>query len=794
MVKFGAELSLKDSMYANMQKNLKMQKQFSEQVNRTSASVKTLGKAKASPTIKPKDKASQIIDKVKGGLKTVGNTVAKATVAIKDKASAGLSKIGDTLKTLAKGATVAIGIAGAGATALMGGAITEGASLQQSVGGVETLFKGDAGKVKANADLAYKTAGLSANAYMETVTSFSASLLNSLGGDTAKSAEIADMAIIDMADNANKFGTDMESIQNAYQGFAKQNYTMLDNLKLGYGGTKEEMKRLLSDAQKLTGVKYDMDNLSDVYSAIHAIQENLDVTGTTAKEASSTFAGSFASMKASVSNLLGKMATGGNVKRAMSQLIDSASTFLFDNAIPMVSNVISSLPKVIGVGITKMAPKVKEAGSSIAKSLKEGLISILPASMGEAINSLSGMVGDVKNNIVPNIQALAPVAERALSAIGTGVTLAIGVMQTIAPVAEQAFGAIGECVTVAVGVVQAVMPTITTTIQTVVNNVSPIIETFKNIFITAMPVVQGIIEGACTFISGIMPTVSSVFETVGEAVQGVLSVLGEHMGLFSTIVSVVVAVVSTVWSAMAPVISTVVDTILLVVDNLLTGITEVFNFLSPYISVIWDSICGFFSTASETLTTVVGTLQEIFQGLSDTVSTVFGTIQSVVESSIGAVTGVIQGAIDTISGFISSVGSAIESAKNLPSTIGNKIGGIFGFAYGKDRVPYDNYPAILHQGEKVLTRNQADQYDRHMSTRGVNLSNMVEPLDRSAENTNPTGKTVGLAQEEKPVNTGSTTVNIDKLADTVVIEKEADVDKVVEDMISKFRKLVPNMA
>ena len=245
------------------------------------------------------------------------------------------------------------------------------------IGGVETLFKGDASTVMANASVAYKTAGLSANAYMEQVTSFSASLLNSLGGDTAKSAQIADMAMIDMADNANKFGTDMGSIQNAYQGFAKQNYTMLDNLKLGYGGTQEEMARLLTDATKLTGVKYDMDNLADVYSAIHAIQDNLGVTGTTAKEASVTFAGSFATMKASAQNLLGNLAIGGDVKGSMEQLVDSTVTFLFDNAIPMIGRIFEGLPDAIGVAIEKGAPKVKELGVKLITSLKDGLKSAL---------------------------------------------------------------------------------------------------------------------------------------------------------------------------------------------------------------------------------------------------------------------------------------------------------------------------------------------------------------------------------------------------------------------------------
>ncbi|HFU5912526.1 TPA: hypothetical protein ACH6KT_002301 [Enterococcus faecium] len=239
-------------------------------------------------------------------------------------------------------------------------ALTEGADLQQSLGGIETLFKGSADKVKKYADEAYKTSGLSANAYMENVTSFSASLLQSVGGDTEKAADVANMAMIDMSDNANKMGTNMGDIQNAYQGFAKQNYTMLDNLKLGYGGTKEEMQRLLSDAEKLTGVKYDMNNLSDVYNAIHAIQENLGITGTTAKEAASTFSGSFAAMKASLSNVLGKMALGQDIQPSLNQLAETTSTFLFGNFIPMVGNILKALPGAIVTFIKAAIPYVKE--------------------------------------------------------------------------------------------------------------------------------------------------------------------------------------------------------------------------------------------------------------------------------------------------------------------------------------------------------------------------------------------------------------------------------------------------
>lgn len=249
--------------------------------------------------------------------------------------------------------------------------ISEGAALQQSLGGVETLFKSSADTVKNYANEAYRTTGLSANKYMESVTGFSASLLQSLGGDTDKAAEVANMALVDMSDNANKMGTSMESIQFAYQGFAKQNYTMLDNLKLGYGGTKQEMQRLLADAEKLTGVKYDLNNLSDVYSAIHAIQENLDITGTTAKEAASTFTGSFESMKAAAQNVLGKIAIGENVLPALEALAQTTSTFLFDNFFPMLGNIFSGMGLIFTEGVSKIASNLfgDEFGNAVYNQL-----------------------------------------------------------------------------------------------------------------------------------------------------------------------------------------------------------------------------------------------------------------------------------------------------------------------------------------------------------------------------------------------------------------------------------------
>ncbi|WP_232043717.1 phage tail protein [Enterococcus faecium] len=248
-------------------------------------------------------------------------------------------------------------------------AISEGAKLEQSIGGVETLFKENAGIVKNYANQAFKTAGVSANEYMENVTSFSASLISSLGGDTKKAAELANTAMIDMSDNANKMGTDMEAVTQTYQSLARGNYAMLDNLKLGYGGTKSEMERLMKDAEKLTGEHYTIGDFADTVKAIHAVQENLGITGTTAKEAATTISGSFASMKAAMQNVLGKMAIGEDIKDELNELATTTSIFLFGNFIPMVGNILKALPEAIVTFIKAAIPHVKAAFGELLSSI-----------------------------------------------------------------------------------------------------------------------------------------------------------------------------------------------------------------------------------------------------------------------------------------------------------------------------------------------------------------------------------------------------------------------------------------
>ena len=285
-------------------------------------------------------------------------------------------------------------IAAAGIGKIISESINLGGALQQSLGGVETLFKNSADTVKAYAAQAYKTVGLSANDYMEQTTSFAASLLSSVSQDTQAAADLANMAMVDMADNANKMGTSMQDIQNAYQGFAKQNYTMLDNLKLGYGGTQAEMQRLLKDAEKISGVHYDLGNLADMYSAIHVIQKEMDITGTTAKEASTTLTGSFAAMKAAAENVLADWSTGADLTAPLQGLVETAQTFLVGNLLPMIGNVLAGIPELVYT----LVPEILQSGTQLVTSLAEGFTQGIPDFLSNALPQLLQFTEELRAN------------------------------------------------------------------------------------------------------------------------------------------------------------------------------------------------------------------------------------------------------------------------------------------------------------------------------------------------------------------------------------------------------------
>lgn len=333
----------------------------------------------------------QIIPSAKGISGSISQAIGgEATNAGK---SAGLNLAG-AIKTA---------IAAAGIGTAIKASLDAGGDLQQSFGGLETIY-GDAADAAKKYALQAAEAGISANDFAENAVSFGASLKQAYGGDMTKAVEAANTAILDMTDNSAKMGTDIGAIQTAYQGFAKQNYTMLDNLKLGYGGTKQEMQRLLKDATKLSGIEYNIDNLGDVYQAIHVIQEDLGLTGVAAAEASETFSGSFNAMKASATNLLAALSLGQDVTQPLQQLATSASAFLFNNLIPMVVNIVSSLPSVIMTTIQTVIPQLLQSGTSMIQGLIDGMNLGAPLLNEATVQTISNFLVGIVNNL-PSILA-----------------------------------------------------------------------------------------------------------------------------------------------------------------------------------------------------------------------------------------------------------------------------------------------------------------------------------------------------------------------------------------------------
>lgn len=463
-------------------------------------------------------------------------------------------------------------IAAAGIGAILKETLGQGAALQQSIGGIETLYKESADKMKQYASEAYKTAGLSANEYMEQTTSFAAALVSSLGGNTEAAAEAANMAIIDMADNSNKMGTSMEAIQNAYQGFAKGNYTMLDNLKLGYGGTREEMSRLLADAEKFSGVKYDINNLSDVYNAIHVIQTELDITGTTAAEASTTFSGSFSAMTAAATNLLGNMALGENIMPSLQALGETVSTFLLNNLIPMVGNIITSLPTLIVGGA--------EAMGQLAIDLVTGLTSGIDGGLPEILDKGIEMVTNLANGILQNAPAV-------ITNIGNILNQLLNyVMQNYPMLMQKGFELITN---LAQGIFNNIPAIISAITQVIANLLTTIVSNLPAIWAKGIEIVSnaagGIIASIPIAISAIGQIITNIIETFKATDWAELGI-----NLITRVAEAIIGAVQTIKNAVIDVATKAKDAFF-EVDWLSVGK----NIIDGVIGGIWDAASGLYN-------------------------------------------------------------------------------------------------------------------------------------------------------------------------------------------------------
>lgn len=457
------------------------------------------------------------------------------------------SSAGNLITSKIKGA---ITLAGIGAA--LGAALNEGGKLQQSLGGVETLFKNSADTVKQYASQAFQSAGVSANEYMENVTSFSASLINSLGGDTAAAAELANTAMIDMSDNANKMGTDMELIQQTYQSLARGNYEMLDNLKLGYGGTKTEMERLMKDAEKLTGEHYTVGDFADTVKAIHAVQESMGITGTTAKEAATTLQGSFSSMVSAAKDFVGNLALGMDISGPLTNLATTASTFLFGNLLPLLGNILAALPEAIITAVqvagpllitnlqtlitsivnyfTVNGPVFLQKGIELVQNIATGILTNLPTWISSLSNLVNQgitlfmaflpqwwqkgieLVGQIAQGILNNLPQIA-------SSIFNLVTDAIATFASNLPqFLQKGIELVGQ---VAAGLIQGV--------PDLLGKIPGILADAANTFLSydwlsiGVNIIQGIVDGIVSAAGSIG---SALMDAAGDAFNNVLNFFG----------------------------------------------------------------------------------------------------------------------------------------------------------------------------------------------------------------------------------------------------------------------------
>lgn len=546
-------------------------------------------------------------------------------------------------------------------------ALSSVGALEQNVGGVETLFGDTADAVIAAADRAYQTAGMSANDYMSTVTSFSASLLQSLGGNTEEAAKVADMAIIDMADNANKMGTSMDMIQNAYQGFAKQNYTMLDNLKLGYGGTKTEMERLLADAQKLTGVKYDINNLNDVYQAIHVIQEEMGITGTTAKEASETLEGSMAAAKAAWDNFM----NGSGDADQLADAFATAADNIVKNLAEIIPRFAETLPALAGAIVSQIpglaaaiVPAALSAGQSILERARDAVTAfdfvaaaedivqkITDFISSDGLGSFLGCLVDIFTGIVNGISSMLPVLLPALvELIAYSVTTLIDQLPALLECALQLIIGLADGLLAALPVLIAALPEIINSV------VSFLVAAVPQILQAGITLLLALIEA----IPVIVPQIVAALPQIITAIINGLIAAGPQ----------VLASAQEVWGQITAAVPQLIADIGAAVPEIINGIV---NGLAAGASAVWDAACQLGSNILGGIKSFLG-INSPSTVMAEQGSYIIQGLLNGLETMPDAVSQLFQSTLDSITAWGSDMVARIgEWSANMATTAGTAM-------------------------------------------------------------------------------------------------------------------------
>lgn len=708
-------------------------------------------------------------------------------------ASSGLSGIA----TAGKAMGVAIGAATVAVGGLVKASIEQYSQYEQLTGGVETLFKNSSDTVVKYADEAYKTAGMSANEYMSTITGFSASLLQGLGGDTAKAAEIGNRAVIDMSDNANKMGTAIENIQNAYQGFAKQNYTMLDNLKLGYGGTKTEMERLLVDAEKVSGIKYNISNFSDVIEAIHVIQTQMGITGTTAKEASSTIEGSLNMTKSAWTNLLTGMADdNANFDTLINNLVDSAGAF-GNNILPRIEIAINGVAKLIEKLLPPIMDKIPQiilnilpglvtAGMQIIQNLITGIQTNLPTITTTIISVittlLTGFMQMLPQLLTIGIQLIAQltlgIAQALPTLIPSAVSCVTNLVNTIVTNLPLIINAGIQLVSSLVqGIVQA-LPTLIEQLPIIVTNIVDVINTgLPQLLTCAVQIIQSLTDGIVQNLPILIGMLPQIITTIVSVIsQNLPQITTSAITILTTLINGLVQALPQLVAMLPQIITTIITVI---TENLPTiiqsGITILVALINGLVNALPQLIAMIPQIIKSIIDTLIANLPQIIQaGIEINLALIKGLIQAIPQiiAAIPEITVAIIKAFGEVDwadvginimkgigkGIIAGVGSAIDSAKEAVRKIKNSFTSTESFdVHSPSRWTRDMIG-------KNIVRGIGVGIDAETPNLLTNSSDMVRQLQASMDfNTaKTTANITGSANKAANVSTNSTTITNDK--------------------------------
>ena len=627
-------------------------------------------------------------------LRSTLNNTSKKISELGDKAKV----VGSAVGKLGKGLAIAGTAAATAVGTMVAKSVSSFADYEQLTGGVDTLFKDSSAAVQKYANDAYKTAGLSANSYMETVTNFSASLISSLKGDTAKAADYANSALVDMADNANKMGTNMTDIQNAYQGFAKQNYTMLDNLKLGYGGTQAEMKRLLGDAQKLTGQKYDISSFADITQAIHAIQTQMDITGTTAKEASTTISGSWGSLKAAFENTLVSLTTGGKMfDQSLDALVDSAKTF-GQNVIPAITGALSG----VGYLIDGLAPTIGEVIppliNDLAPTLANSAASLISSLVNGLVQNASQFSNCLNNIVVVAVTGLSAVVPKLLIATSQIVgNLMQGLSNSMPQIISGAVtlieglvdGLVDNVPLLAMGAVQLV----TSLANGLIENLPRIIDAGVNLITgiisasySMMPqIIQGgmqlVVNLAVGLVRAIPQLIAALPQIMGAIVKGFMSVNWFDLGL---------QLIKSIWGGIKSIGSEMWNGVKEKTSELWGGVKNVVSEKLNNIKSAYDAHGGGLKGATfaaiegvkEYYRTGYDAINQLTGGKLGEVVNAVGVKMEAVKSKFGEAFGNVKNTVMTIfenikNGIVEKITAAVDTVKNVFTKISDTVSSVW---------------------------------------------------------------------------------------------------------------------